>query len=167
MNKNARRGLRLDMGGVRREQKSSGRELAIREVFDYFRGASIVENHTIDNVILQRCLSIDFVKKVGSIDDEAPHDEFRIFLSKIDEFPDTETPGGQFGISDVYDATKNKLGEYRKRTTRIKEGRLEGGRQCLGEFPFLNEPVRNFHTRGDKTRFLRGEIQKNGPNFFG
>ena len=37
---------------------------------------------------------------------EVSKGEFALFLSKIDEFVDTETPGIQFGTSGVYDATK-------------------------------------------------------------
>ena len=41
-------------------------------------------------------------------------DEFALFISKIDDFLDTETPGKQFGLSDVYDATKTNWGNVGK-----------------------------------------------------
>ena len=52
------------------------------------------------------CLSIDFTNKVESSEADVCQGEFALFLSKIGEFSDTETPGRQFGLSDVYDAAK-------------------------------------------------------------
>merc|ERR1712112_50408 len=80
---------------------------ANQEIFDYFRGANIVKNHKLNNVIVHHCLSIDFSNKVDCIEEEeVPRGEFALFLRGIDEFLDTETPGRQFGLSEVYDAKK-------------------------------------------------------------
>ena len=81
-----------------------------------------MKNRTLNNIIERRCLSIDFTNKVGSSEAEVFHGEFALSLSKIDEFLDTETPGEQFGLSDVYGA-KNELGKYRKMATWAKWGR--------------------------------------------
>ena len=79
----------------KRELKGLGTELANREVFDYFSGAALVKNHTLNNIIIQHCLSIDFINKIENSDAETFHDEFALFLSKIDEFLDTEAHGGE------------------------------------------------------------------------
>ena len=94
------------IGRKRRELESLVIELPNREVFDYFRGEAIVKDHTLNNIIVQHCLSIDFISKVENSEAETSHDDFALFLSKIDEFLDTDAPGGKFGSSDVYDATK-------------------------------------------------------------
>ena len=65
-----------------------------------------MKNHTLSNVIAQHCLSIDFINKVESSEAEVSQDEFALFLSEIGEFSDIETPGKQFGLSDVYYSTK-------------------------------------------------------------
>ena len=131
---------------------SSGRDLANREVFDYFRGGSIVWNHKLSNVIVHHCTSIGCANKVGCCEAEVSHAEFALFLSKIDEFLDTETPGMQFGPSDVYDATKTNWGNLGKgapgsrsednartanagswgkfRTKRKRERKKRGGKKC-------------------------------------
>ena len=77
------------IGRKRRELEDLGRELANREVFDYFRGAAIVRNHTLSNIIVQHCLCVDFISKVENSEAGIPHDEFSLFLGKIDEFLDT------------------------------------------------------------------------------
>jgi len=66
----------------KRTEKFGG-ELTSREVFDYFRGASIVKNHTLSNIIAQHCLSIDFINKVESIEAEVSQGKFSLFLSKL------------------------------------------------------------------------------------
>ena len=81
------------IGRKRRELKGVGRELTSREVFDYFRGATIVKDRTLNNIIVQHCLSIDFISKAGNSEEETFHDDFALFLSKIDEFSDTDAPG--------------------------------------------------------------------------
>ena len=95
------------IGGERRESESLGIELEIRGVLDYFRGACIVKNHALNNIIVQHSLPIDFTNKVESIEADDIQDEFALFLSKIGEYSDTETPGKQVGLSDVYDSTKS------------------------------------------------------------
>ena len=65
-----------------------------------------MKNYKLNNVIVHHCLSVDFINKVDCIEAEVPQAEFALFLSKIGEFLDTETPGKQFGLSDVYDATE-------------------------------------------------------------
>ena len=75
-----------------------GKILTNREMFGYFRGSNIVKNHTINNVIAHHCLSVDFIKKVDYSDPEVFQDEFDMFLRTIDEFLDTETPGGAIWI---------------------------------------------------------------------
>ena len=70
-------------------------------------GAGIVKNHTLSNIISHHFRPIEFINKLDNIEAEVFHDEFALFLSKIDEFLDTEAPGNFFfGTSDVYDATK-------------------------------------------------------------
>ena len=97
------------MGRKRRELGCLGRDLANREIFD-FTGANIVKNHKLNNVIVQHWMSIDSINKVDCVEAEVSLWGFSLFLSKIGEFLDTETPGKQFGPSDVYDATK-QIGE--------------------------------------------------------
>ena len=55
------------IGRKRGELESLGSELANREVFGYFRGANIVKNHMLNNIIVQHCLSVDFINKVGEV----------------------------------------------------------------------------------------------------
>ena len=43
---------------------------------------------------------------MGYSEPEVFQDEFPSGLRRVDEFLNTETPGKQFGTSDVYDATK-------------------------------------------------------------
>ena len=93
-----------------------GIELGSREVFDYFRGAAIVMDHTLNNIIVRRCLSIDFIRKVDNSVAETSHGDFALFLSKIDQFLDTDAPGGKFGLSDAYDETKTILANIGKGT---------------------------------------------------
>ena len=64
-----------------------------------------MRNRKLNNVMVHRCLSIDFINKVDCSEAEVSQGEFALFLSKNDEFLDTETPGG-FGLADVYDAAK-------------------------------------------------------------
>ena len=56
---------------------------------------------------------IESIKKVEFSEPEVFHDEFASELRRICEFLNTETPGKQFGTSDVYDAKTNwgNLGE--------------------------------------------------------
>ena len=108
------------LGRERRELESLGRILTNREMFYYFRGENIVKNHTLNNVIAQHCLSIDFIKKVDYSEPDVFQDEFDRFLRTIGEFLDTEIAGKQFGSADVYDATK-QTGEFRKMTSGIKK----------------------------------------------
>ena len=49
---------------------------------------------------------IESIKKVEFSEPEVFHDEFASELRRICEFLNTETPGAQFGTSDVYDATE-------------------------------------------------------------
>ena len=73
-----------------------------------------MKNHKLNNVIVRHCLSIDCINKVGCSEAEVPQGEFALFLRKIDEFLDTETPGKKFGLSDVYDTTKTNWGDLGK-----------------------------------------------------
>ena len=65
-------GVRGWVGRKRRELEAWVRELAIRDVLDYFRGEAIVRNHTPNNIIVQHCISIDFISKVGNSEAEIP-----------------------------------------------------------------------------------------------
>ena len=69
-----------------------------------------MKNRKLNNVIAHRCPSIDFINKVDCSEAEVSQGEFALFLSKIEEFLDTETPGKQFELSDVYDAAKTNWG---------------------------------------------------------
>ena len=124
------------IGRKRRELQSLGGELTSREVSGYFRGDIIVKTHTLSNIIAHHCLSIDFTNKVGNGEAGTFHDVFALFLSKIAAFSDTEEPVVKFGLSDVYDSAKNKLGNYRQMATRIKRGvTLDAIMSVAGKFP--------------------------------
>ena len=77
-------------------------------------GPNIVKNHKLNNVIVNHCRSVDFIKMVDLGEPEVFLDEFAMDLGKIDEFLDTETPGKKFGPSGVYDATKTRWVNLRK-----------------------------------------------------
>ena len=75
----AREGVWDWIGRKGSELKGLCRELASREVFDYFRGAALVKNHTLNNIIVQHFLSIDFINKIENIDAETFHGGFPLF----------------------------------------------------------------------------------------
>ena len=52
---------------------------------------------------------------------EVFQDEFAMDLREIDEFLDTETPGKQFGPSDVYDAAKTNWANLGKGPPGLKK----------------------------------------------
>ena len=78
-------------------------------------GGDIVKNHKLNNAIVNHFLSIDFIDKVDCSEAEVFQGEFSLFLSKIGEFLDTETPGMKFGLADVYDATTTNWANPGKR----------------------------------------------------
>ena len=66
----------------RRELKSPGRDLDNREICDYFRG-DITKNHKRNNVIVHRCLSVDFINKVDCSEEEFHRANLLYFKVKL------------------------------------------------------------------------------------
>ena len=74
------------------ELKILGRYLTNREMFDYFRGADVVETHKLHTVIQNHCLAMEFTKQMEAGEAGDFQDAFGKFLRTIDDYLSTEQP---------------------------------------------------------------------------
>ena len=99
---------------------SLGRILTNRGEFGYLRGANIVKNHTLSNVVAHHRMSVDFIKKVGYSEPVVFQDEFGEFLMAIGEFLDTEIPVGDLDLR-TFTMPQSKPGKFREMASGIKK----------------------------------------------
>ena len=70
---------------ARIEIKNLGRNLANREMFDYFTGANIAKPRKLKQVIVNHCMAIECIAKLETSVSEVPQDEFGKVLGRMDE----------------------------------------------------------------------------------
>ena len=85
------------LGGKRSELKNPGRVLTNREMFDYFREASIEKTHKLRQVIQNHCMAIVSITQLGENDAGGFQDKFGEVLRAVGEYLNTEAMGGNAG----------------------------------------------------------------------
>ena len=91
----------VGVAGGGRDLNRSGRHLANRGIYLYFKDTIIAKSHKLRDVIERHGMALEFAKEMDESDDAQFQESFAKFLGTIDELLNSDSIEKQLGKADV------------------------------------------------------------------